>query len=582
MDKSFKYTYLWIFLFIILFLSGCGSHHKKSTLPEKSTESVKSQDHTTIANPPRVEDVIQQAETYYQKGLEYYRNGNWDSASKEFEQALRTLTDADTDSDTHYKLERIYQELSLKIHLIQEQAVNSKLTRASNPSESQNNQFISSPEALPSSSIAQTTVNQTQEPLTIFGAPVELNEKIQEWINLYSRKKGDSNFLRGLERSAKYLPMIKKVFAAYDLPLDLAYIPLVESSFSNDAVSPSGAVGMWQFVRSTARNYGLQVDKWVDERKDPVKSTQAAAKYLRDLYRMLGSWDLVIAAYNSGEYKIHNAIGRYRTRNFNELSNTGYLGSETQNYVPMLKAAIILANNPNEYGLYPTYETPLAYEANPIPVKNLPVTTTATAKSSSKKLSAKELLATVDFSNQKELDTAYQSLTTIPQPKMDEFGKERSKSFSGKKREFVVYQIQKGDDLRKVAAKFNVSMIQLIMWNNLNNTNLSPNNQLKVWSEKPVNQDLIQTPPDSEGVEFKTPVNPSKSDRPVKKATSFRIRKSAKNKIVYAIKKGDNLWQLSQNFNVDVNLLKKWNKLSSGERLMPGDKLVIHLNQPLN
>lgn len=582
-------SYIWIFLISIFLLSGCGFHQKKSTLPEKTAETNKSQ--TLPETPPlsKVEEAIQQAQTHYQAGLEHYRNQRWDLASKEFELSLKALLDADNNPESHKKLEDTYEELSLKIHLIQEQANNSKSAQTSTPNglENTNSKSNTQNSASLSSNSSPSAANQNL-PL-IFNTPIEIDEKIQEWINIYSRKKEDSNFLRGLERSTRYLPMIRKIFSSYGLPADLAYIPLIESSFSTEAVSPSGAVGMWQFVRSTARNYGLRVDKRVDERKDPVKSTHAAARYLKDLYRMLGSWDLVIAAYNSGEYKIHNAIGRYRTRDFEELSSTGYLGPETQNYVPMLKAAIIIASDPGKYGLNPVYESPLVYNEPSLLEKNLPVKAFTAATSRLKSSSKKELLATIHFSDEKELNTtarsepSAQTLTAISQSGTDEFGYEKPIRPSGRKREFVTYQIQKGDDLRKVAAKFRVTMTQLIVWNKLNTANLTPNEELKIWYDKLSKPSEVRTPSSSKRAWIKGARKLSKSSYyPAKKTVSTRSQPPKKEKIIYSVKKGDNLWELSQNFNVNVHLLRKWNRLSPGEHLMPGDKLIIHLNQPIN
>ena|GEM_PF-322624 len=621
-----KYKFYGMFLFSILFLFGCGSHPKKSTIREKVT-GPESQVSTESSPQSRMEEAIKQAEAHYEKGIQYHRQQHWGLASREFDLSLKTLLDADVDAETHYKLGRIYSEYSEKIHKFREQQPNSQLARVQESKTSPGTGETTGTNPPPSPQAPSP--NSTQPPVgnpnmektaslnegtpIIFNSPVEIDEKIQEWIYLYTRKK-DSKFLRGLERSTKYLPMIKKIFTAEDLPLDLAYVPLIESHFSTDAVSPSGAVGMWQFVRSTARNYGLRVDKWVDERKDPEKSTRAAAKYLKDLYRMLGSWDLVIAAYNSGEYKIHNAIGRYRTRDFEELSSTGYLSEETQNYVPMLKAAIIVANNPGKYGLNPTYESPLVYNDETAPRKNPPVKTFVAkgyesyqslrelnlrsvqrpaqqggygpfgpGTSRLKNPSDRQILATVQFPNEKE-STSHkdQAFTAISQPNIDEFGYDRSGTSSGRKREFTVYRIQKGDDLYKVASRFNVSILQLILWNKLNTATLSPDDELKIWIEKSVRGPVTQAPTDQKGLQASRTTKPSKEYSRVKRITSTRTQLPKRKKIIYSVKKGDNLWQLSQNFNVDLQLLRKWNRLSPKERLMPGDKLVIHLNQSVN
>lgn len=561
------YKYLGMFLLFILLFTGCSSHQKKSMIPEKTSEQETSLALTTTPPELRVEEAIKKAETHYEKGAQYHQQQHFGLASKEFDLALKALLDADIDAEAHYRLVRAYNEFSEKIYRLQELSRESSGIQTLGKDISEGTTSTTLVEDSSSDSNHQPVANRSQELPVVFGIPVEVDAKIQEWINRYSYK-SDSNFLKGLERSTKYLPMIKKIFKAYDLPRDLIYLPLIESHFSPDAVSPSGAVGLWQFVRSTARNYGLRVDKRVDERRDPEKSTHAAAKYLKDLYRMLGSWDLVVAAYNGGEYKIHNAIGRYRTRDFEELSNTGYLSTETQNFVPMLKAAIIVASNPNKYGLYPTYESPLVYDDSTTPKKKPPIKTFTANNIKLKNSSDAQLLARIHFPNEESLDSDSvskdQTFTAIPQSGTDTFGYERSGASSDTKRELITYRIQKDDNLQKIASKFKVSVVQIILWNNLNTSALSPEDELKIWIKKSADTDTTQI---SSGQ--------TKRDSSVKKTLE-------RNKIVYSVKKGDNLWQLSKNFNVKLSLLRKWNGLGPKAKLMPGDKLIIHLNQSVN
>ncbi|WP_457639752.1 transglycosylase SLT domain-containing protein [Persephonella sp.] len=151
-----------------------------------------------------------------------------------------------------------------------------------------------------------------------------------------------------LNRANFYLPMIKAVFKQYGIPEELAYLPAIESAFNPYATSPSGAAGLWQFMRTTGKRFGLRINSKVDERRDPYKSTVAAAKYLRYLYRMFGRWDLVLAAYNCGEGCIQRRI-RKTSNDFWDIKHR--LPSQTREYVPRFFAMVLIAKNPHKFGI---------------------------------------------------------------------------------------------------------------------------------------------------------------------------------------------------------------------------------------
>ena len=153
-----------------------------------------------------------------------------------------------------------------------------------------------------------------------------------------------------LERGSQYLPMIHTVFRNYGLPVELNNIAVVESGFDQSARSNKGAVGVWQFIKSTARYYGLTVSLFRDERKDVYKSTIAAARFLRDLYDYYGDWYLVLAAYNGGMGRVNKAIDKAQSRDFFVISRKGFLPSETREYVPRVLAMMIIRNDLKRYG----------------------------------------------------------------------------------------------------------------------------------------------------------------------------------------------------------------------------------------
>jgi membrane-bound lytic murein transglycosylase D len=188
---------------------------------------------------------------------------------------------------------------------------------------------------------------------------VVVNEKVQYFMDRYT---GERRAIISLwfDRSTRYLDMIRETFRARGLPEDLAFVAMIESGFNPKAVSRAGAKGMWQFMAATARRYGLRVDQWVDERYDPIKSTSAAAAYLRDLYALFGSWSLAKAGYNAGEMKVARAIRLTGTNDFWELARSRFLKQETKDFVPAIHAATVIGRDPSRYGFEPgVVETPV-------------------------------------------------------------------------------------------------------------------------------------------------------------------------------------------------------------------------------
>ena len=193
---------------------------------------------------------------------------------------------------------------------------------------------------------------------------IPLNERVLAYVELFQGRLRDW-FEAGLRRGTQYLPMIQQVFRAEGIPLDLAYIPLIESAFKPTAVSRAQAKGVWQFMRGTALENGLKHDWYIDERADPEKATKAAAKYLKTLNRMFeGDWHLAMASYNGGPGKVQRAMNRSGAGDFWDLSDDSrYLPRETREYVPMILAAIIIARNPAQYGFDVVPQQPRPFDA---------------------------------------------------------------------------------------------------------------------------------------------------------------------------------------------------------------------------
>jgi membrane-bound lytic murein transglycosylase D len=201
-----------------------------------------------------------------------------------------------------------------------------------------------------------------------FDFPVVKNDKVLYYVDYFSGP-AQKVFKRWLERSARYLPMMQKVFADEGLPQDLVYLAMIESGFNNRAYSWAHAAGPWQFIEGTGRLYGLDNDWWRDERRDPVKATRAAARHLKDLYNYFeGDWYLAVAAYNAGSGKIGRAVEMYGSRDFWQLSHGSYLKPETKNYLPKLLAALLIAKEPEKYGfIEQEYLPPFDFETVKVP-----------------------------------------------------------------------------------------------------------------------------------------------------------------------------------------------------------------------
>ncbi len=209
-------------------------------------------------------------------------------------------------------------------------------------------------------------VSEPASPLSVI-FPSELNEKVSEFIAFFQQR-AENFFSKALGRSQAYEEMMKKIFREKNLPEELFYLALIESGYNPQATSRAKAGGIWQFLAKTAKRFGLKVDKWVDERRDPEKSTYAAAEYLKSLYAIFNCWDLATASYNAGEGKVLRGMKKTNSQDFWELSRHRYLKQETKRYVPMFLAAVIIAKEPQKYGFSNiNYHPPLVYEKVAVP-----------------------------------------------------------------------------------------------------------------------------------------------------------------------------------------------------------------------
>jgi membrane-bound lytic murein transglycosylase D len=293
-----------------------------------------------------------------------------------------------------------------------------------------------------------------------FDFPIDLNDKVLTFVSAFSGR-SKNTIQNSLSRGSKYMPMILEVLAEEGIPLDLAFLPVIESGFRNEARSRAAAVGMWQFISATGRTYGLRIDNWVDERRDPTKATRAAARFLKDLYERNEDWYLALAGYNAGPGRVNGAIQGTGSRNFWDHARSKHLRVETKNYVPQFCAAVLIGKSPEAYGLEILQLEPYVYE------------TVEVEKSIS--LISLAVRAGIDPELLRELNPELVRRTTPPRQYGLKVPVGSAASVLGvlaampatERLEFRAYKIKKGDTLAGVSKRYNTSPDELLAINNI-------------------------------------------------------------------------------------------------------------------
>ena len=380
--------------------------------------------------------------------------------------------------------------------------------------------------------------------------PLAMNEKVEYFVS-YFQTRGRSTFSRWLSRSTRYLPMMKEILRKEGLPDELVYVAMIESGFQLHARSHANAVGPWQFMSATGRRYSLRIDQWVDERRDPVKATVAAAMYLKDLYSMFNNdWYLAAAGYNAGENKIFRAIGKYDTVDFWEISKGSYLKRETKEYVPKLLAAAIIAKDPARYGFTEIASVPII-EYDTVSVTGqidleLVARLTGTTHQSIRELNP-SLLHWCTPPNYPEFELKLpkstkgrfeQGIAAIPEAQRH-----------SEKVVYSRYRASKKETLAHIAKRFGSTPAELSELNGLKHTSKIAGRNLIVPAGRSV-------------------------AAPVTVASATSVDTSA-DVTYYTVRKGDTLHSLARRFNVSAKILAAWNNLKGVVALKPGKRLII-------
>ena len=322
---------------------------------------------------------------------------------------------------------------------------------------------------------------------SIFGIPYSHNHKVERHMRFFHTAIRD-RFEQWLDRLARYRPLVEGIFSEFDLPSDLVFLSLVESGFNPNAYSRARATGPWQFMKSTARLYGLRVDQYVDERRDPIKSTVAAARYLRDLYDLFGTWPLAMAAYNAGEGKVLRALQKARAESFWDIAQTRHIRRETKEYVPRFVAATIIAKNPDRYGFSSEAREPYQFEEV---VVHRPVHLREVAKVTGipflelRRLNP-ELRRDVTPPTDPEyhLKVPVGTKTTVDEmidriPAWNQAASTQSRGTHARQLP-EWYRVRVGDSLAKIAKRFHLSVPELKARNNLTSHRVKPGDLLAI------------------------------------------------------------------------------------------------------
>jgi membrane-bound lytic murein transglycosylase D len=347
--------------------------------------------------------------------------------------------------------------------------------------------------------------------------------------------------------------MIHEHLREAGLPEDLAYLAMIESGFNERAYSRARAVGIWQFISATGKNYGLKINGYVDERRDPIKSTRAATAYLSTLYEEFGSWHLAVAGYNAGEGKIRRAIKKYKTTDFWEIAQGRYLKLETKRYVPKLIAAIIISKEPEKYGFKDIqYQPPLAYDT-----VDVPRWTAVKAVALACNLNSKEIKR---YNNELRKgftppDQASYPIK-VPAGKKELVEKNLPRVQAVVTTDYKTHTVKSGENLDSICKKYGLSKTVILKSNNLRSAGLQKGQHLRI----PYQTTSYEMLPEGSV------------------AKGYLTAESASgNFVIHKIQRGESVWELARRYNVPVHLIAAWNDIRDISRITAGQQLVFYI-----
>ena len=378
--------------------------------------------------------------------------------------------------------------------------------------------------------------------------PLVRNKSVDQFIS-YFQNKGRRQFEIWLDRYFQYGPMLKKILNEYELPEELAYLAMIESGLNPKAYSRAKATGMWQFMYSTGKKYGLQRNWYIDERRDPEKATHAAAKFLLDLYKEFDHWYLALAAYNGGPGRVHRATRLHQTSDFWQLHS---LPRETRNYIPYYLAAAIIASNPTSYG----FKTPKTKQ-HKYEVVEIKQSADLAVLANSAGTSLKTLKAYNPELRQSAtpVDVVYR--LKIPVGKKEQFVTNFNSLPSDQRfaPQYVAHKVKRGESLWTISKKYRVSIHDLAAVNKIRNRH-----RLSI------------------GQKLTIPVRRSNGGT----LLASNSGPSGHKKVIYKVKRGDTLGHIAEDYNTMARSIRRWNKLEYGQHIFPGQKLTIWIKEDMS
>jgi len=494
--------------------------------PKSSAPTEASRSSPTSAESDPVPDLVARVEKEYEAGQDNYKAGHLDAAKQNFDRAFDLLLSGPVDVRADERLQKEFDHLLDGVNGLELQALQEGdgfTEQKSEPAPIDEANEVTFPVDPNIKAKAEAEVKETHSDL-----PLMMTDQVAGYINYFSSTRGRATLEHALVRSGRYHDMIQRVLKQEGVPQDLIFLAQAESGFHPLALSRAGARGMWQFMASRAKGYGLERNWWIDERQDPEKSTRAAARHLKDLYNQFGDWYLAMAAYNSGPGTVQAAVKRTGYADFWQLYQRNVLPKETRNYVPIIVAVTIMAKNPEQYGLENlALEKPVAYDSVKI---NYPVDL--------------RLVAECVDASAADLQDLNPSLLRLTTPKDKEFelhlpagSKDRYQSaIAAIPPEMRVWwrfhKVAAGDTLASVSRTYRTTSVAIAQANNLEaDADLEPDSKLII------------------------PIAPGKHIAVESTGTYSKVATR------YKVRKGDTVERVADNFGVPAAMIRKWNHL---------------------
>jgi len=515
--------------------------------PDQVSAQPQNQDKTKPESPSPaptadpVASLIAGVEKDYQAGLDAYKAGQTDTAKQDFDKAINALLESNLDIRSDDRLQQEFDRIVEGVNRLDLASLgyaSGSDAQKSEPAPIDETNGIT-PSADPNvRAKAQAEIKSTRSDL-----PLMMTDQVAGYISYFSNR-GRGTFERAFARSGRYHDMMVTILKQEGVPQDLIYLAQAESGFHPLAVSRVGARGIWQFMGSRARGYGLQHSMWVDDRQDPEKSTRAAARHLKDLYAQFGDWYLAMAAYNSGPGTVQAAVKRTGYADFWELYRRNVLPKETRNYVPIILAMTIVSKNLSQYGFDDvSMDEPVAYDTVTV---NYPVDL---------RLAAECVDATAV--QLQELNPSLLRLTTpregtfvlhLPSGTKDQYLTAIAAVPPDMRLWWRYHKVQPGDTLASLSRSYRVPAKSIAAANHLDET------------DKDLEADAKLVIPLAVG------------KHPASDTATYARRITR-----YHVRKGDTVESVAENFGVSAQMVRRWNGLPRGSSLRGRKVLALHL-----